>query len=49
MNAALTALVAVFATLAGSTLTFFFQRHVARQAERLALERILTSASPQAR
>ncbi|MCX4807771.1 hypothetical protein OG594_40305 [Streptomyces sp. NBC_01214] len=36
MNAALTSLVAVFATLAGSTLTFLFQRHIARQAERFA-------------
>lgn len=34
MNAALTSLIAVFATLAGSTLTFTFQRHIARQAER---------------
>lgn len=34
MNAVLTSLVAVFATLAGSTLTFVFQRHIARQAER---------------
>ncbi|MFF8866262.1 hypothetical protein ACF08B_29900 [Streptomyces sp. NPDC015139] len=33
MNTALTSLVAVFATLAGSTLTFIFQRHTARQAE----------------
>jgi len=34
MNAALTSLIAVFATLAGSTLTFVFQRHIARQTER---------------
>ncbi len=34
MNAALTSLIAVFATLAGSSLTFIFQRHIARQAER---------------
>ncbi|MDA5279901.1 hypothetical protein [Streptomyces sp. Isolate_45] len=34
MNAALTSLIAVFATLAGSTLTFVFQRGMARQAER---------------
>lgn len=33
MNAALTSLIAVFATLAGSTLTFLFQRHIARQTE----------------
>lgn len=36
MNAVLTSLVAVFATLAGSTLTFVFQRHIARQAERFS-------------
>jgi len=34
MNAVLTSLIAVFATLAGSSLTFIFQRHIARQAER---------------
>ncbi|MFJ3812164.1 hypothetical protein ACIPWE_38110 [Streptomyces sp. NPDC090073] len=33
MNTALTSLVAVFATLAGSTLTFIFQRHLARHAD----------------
>ncbi|OKI01921.1 hypothetical protein A6A06_12375 [Streptomyces sp. CB02923] len=36
MNAVLTSLVAVFATLAGSTLTFVFQRHITRQTERFA-------------
>ncbi|MER6188082.1 hypothetical protein [Streptomyces sp. NPDC001652] len=41
MNAALTGLVAVFATLAGSTLTFFFQRHIARQAERFTRDQQL--------
>ncbi|MFD5412849.1 hypothetical protein [Streptomyces nojiriensis] len=41
MNAALTSLVAVFATLAGSTLTFLFQRHIARQAERFARDQQL--------
>ncbi|MGI5197101.1 hypothetical protein ACQEVY_26315 [Streptomyces sp. CA-288835] len=34
MNPVLTSLVAVFGTLAGSTLTFIFQRHIARQGER---------------
>ncbi|MGW1895285.1 hypothetical protein ACWCP6_34340 [Streptomyces sp. NPDC002004] len=34
MNPVLTSLVAVFGTLAGSTLTFTFQRHIARQSER---------------
>ncbi|WP_314245139.1 hypothetical protein [Streptomyces sp. DSM 40907] len=41
MNAALTSLVAVFATLAGSSLTFVFQRHIARQAERFARDQQL--------
>ncbi|WKD31116.1 hypothetical protein [Streptomyces xanthophaeus] len=41
MTAALTGLVAVFATLAGSTLTFVFQRHIARQAERFARDQRL--------
>ncbi|MFD9084357.1 hypothetical protein ACFYYM_31170 [Streptomyces erythrochromogenes] len=41
MNAALTSLVAVFAALAGSTLTFVFQRHTARQTERFTREQQL--------
>lgn len=36
MDGLLTSLVAVFGTLAGSGLTFFFQRHTARRAERFA-------------
>ncbi|MEC4575107.1 hypothetical protein [Streptomyces virginiae] len=41
MDAALTGLVAVFATLAGSTLTFLFQRHIARQTERFTRDQQL--------
>ncbi|MEW1803471.1 hypothetical protein ACIGO7_26245 [Streptomyces virginiae] len=41
MDAALTGLVAVFATLAGSTLTFVFQRHIARRAERFTRDQQL--------
>ena len=39
MNTVLTSLVAVFATLAGSTLTFAFQRHTALQTERFTRNR----------
>ncbi|MFG2342199.1 hypothetical protein [Streptomyces yangpuensis] len=41
MDAALTSLVAVFAALAGSTLTFVFQRHIARQTERFTRDQQL--------
>ncbi|WP_046776890.1 hypothetical protein [Streptomyces yangpuensis] len=41
MDAAVTSLVAVFAALAGSTLTFLFQRHIARQAERFTRDQQL--------
>jgi hypothetical protein len=37
----LTSLIAVFAALAGSTLTFIFQRHTARHAEQFTREQEL--------
>ncbi|MEU1033157.1 MULTISPECIES: hypothetical protein [Streptomyces] len=41
MNGILTSLIAVFATLAGSALTFLFQRHAAQQAEQFSREQRL--------